>query len=139
MYAFTNPPWYVLLPDGFMLVAIIGLWVHWVRNSKQQFYLQDMLADTSRQLREASVHLKEAMWAIHELKRKKETAELDDTFGRTAPSQNMVHSTSGNATATQVLRMQREGHDVEKIARQLNTPPAQVRLLLKLHAGGTTS
>ncbi len=128
-----------LLSNGLMLIAIIGLWVLWFRNAKRQRYLQHMLAETSRQLRAASGHLEEAMQAIRELKRVEESSQAGVVSRRSVPLQEMHPSTGNNATVTQVLRMQREGHDVEEIASKLKTPPAQVRLLLKLHAAGNSA
>jgi len=128
---------FFLLSNGLMLIAIVGLWVLWLRNAKRQRYLQEMLAETSRQLRAATVHLEEAMQAIRELKQAETSNKPDNTSRGSTPLQEVRTSTNNNATVTQVLRMQREGHDVEEIATKLNTPPAQVRLLLKLHATGS--
>lgn len=136
MQALPSFSWYVLLPDGLMLMAIAGLWVSWMRNAKRQRRLQGMLADTSRQLRQASCHLEEAMRAIQELNQAKKSGGHGHTSGQTTSLRNVSCSGSGHATVAQVLRMQREGHDEEEIAAQLNTPTAQVRLLLKLHAAG---
>lgn len=132
-------PWYILLSNSFMLIAIGGLWMLWLRNAKRQRYLQDMLADTSRQLREATAHLEEAMRAIRELKQTEKSSESNGQSRRFIPTQDTQSPASNNAMVTQVLRMQREGHDVEEIAAKLKTPPAQVRLLLKLHTAGNHS
>ncbi len=120
-----------------MVIAIVGLWVAWMRNAKRQHRLQRMLADTSRQLQEASCHLEEAMLLIRELGQAKNMVGHDDTSGRAISPRGLSnHPAGGDTTVAQVLRMRREGHDAEEIAAQLDTPPAQVRLLLKLHAAG---
>jgi len=119
-----------MLLNGIMLVAITGLWFMWWRNAKRQRMVESMLADSARQLREATLHLQQAMELI------------DKSSGRTKPRQ---HKTSPshvqNAPAAQedtqithMLNMQREGKPVEDISRTLGLPLNQVKLMLKLHA-----
>jgi len=121
--------------DGIMVVAIAGLWIAWWRNVKRQRQVECMLADSARQLQEASQHLKLAMACINNSKKK--VASHQGAESRRQKETQATMAVPGDAQIAQVLRMQHEGTPAEDIASRLNLPLSQIKLALKLHAART--
>ena len=126
-----------MLLDGMMVVAIAGLWIVWWRNAKRQRHIEFMLADSTRQLQEASHHLRQAMAYINNTSKKKAASNQRTTDYHNEEKTLATIPVRGDTRVTQMLRMQREGMQAEDIANKLGLPLSQVRLALKLHASGT--
>jgi len=134
--------WLGLVIDAALVLGFFFLWLSWHRNGKRQQKLEQLLAETARQLEEATQHLSQATTSIEHLKRQ----EKGKTRRRTAqeiPSEQAVKPpavASQNSTqATMILRMKREGESAQTIAERLDMPLAQVKLLLKLHAASSAA
>ena len=122
-----------MLLDGVMLIAVTGLWLMWWRNAKRQRLVESMLADSVRQLHEASHHLQQAM----ELINKSTTSTKTPSHKASNRHVKKTPDVREDTQVAQMLNMQREGKPVENIATKLGLPPSQVRLMLKLHASRT--
>jgi len=57
-----------LMLDALLLIGIGALWIVWMRNGKRQQHLEQTLAETARQLQEASSHLEAATKQMAQLK-----------------------------------------------------------------------
>jgi len=119
-----------MLLEGIMLIAIAGLWFMWWRNAKRQRLVESMLADSARQLQEATLHLQQAMQLINK-STDSARPRPKETRSRTAEKDDVAKK---DARIEDMLSMQRDGRPVEDIARTLGLPLSQVRLMLKLHA-----
>lgn len=125
---------YSMLFNATMILAIIGLWVMWLRSANRQQHVETMLADTAKQLDEATFHLEQAMAHM------RESSEKPHTHGKDKPVQvldnpDMETSSTLEASHTaRMQRMQREGESLEDIANKLCIPLAQVKLMKKLQS-----
>lgn len=136
-----------LLIDIAVIAGLFALWLVWYRNGNRQKKLEQLLAETARQLDEATQHLNQATLMIDQLKRQEEKPRSAEPAAYREPVQKPVRNSPARAQeppvklppenstqATMVLRMHREGEEPEAIADRLDIPLAQVKLLLKLYA-----
>ncbi|OIO68429.1 MAG: hypothetical protein COW19_03800 [Zetaproteobacteria bacterium CG12_big_fil_rev_8_21_14_0_65_55_1124] len=119
-----------MLLNGIMLVAVAGLWFMWWLNAKRQRLVESMLADSARQLHEATLHLQQAM----ELINKSTDRAKPQQHKTTANHAQKAPAAQEETQIAQMLNMQGEGKPVEDISRRLGLPLNQVKLMLKLHA-----
>jgi len=119
-----------MLLDGTMLVAVAGLWLMWWLNAKRQRRVESMLADSTKQLHEASQHLQQAMELIE--KSTNNTKPRQQKIG--SERAQHISADQEETQITQMLNMQDEGKPVEHISRAVGLPLSQVKLMLKLHA-----
>jgi len=133
-YFLIPPNLYHMLFDGSMMLAIIGLWVMWLRSANRQRYVEAMLADTAKQLDKATFHLEQAMAHMRGVSEETHACEKNEPL---QPSDNPGMETASTLVASRVsrmLRMQREGESLEDMANKLGIPLAQVKLMQKLQA-----
>jgi len=64
----SNTGIFSLMLDALLLIGIGALWIVWMRNGKRQQHLEQTLAETARQLQEASSHLEAATKQMAQLK-----------------------------------------------------------------------
>ena len=131
-YFLIPPNFYSMLFDGMMMLAIIGLWVMWLRSANRQQHVEAMLADTAKQLDEATFHLEQAMAHMHASNKKPHTREKNKPVQALDKSDMETSSILEASHAARMLRMQREGESLEGIATRLGIPLAQVKLMQKL-------
>lgn len=137
-----------VLIDGVMVVAIIGLWWLWYTGRRRQEEIERKLEAASAELQEASKQLNALMPLLTELcdprpsppppSRSVVTPRKAQPAATSAPAAD-GGAAKGDARLAQVLRLRREGADAEEIARQVDLPLAQVKLLLRLHARSVES
>ncbi len=119
-----------MLLDGIMLVALAGLWFLWGHNAKRQRLVESMLADSAKQLHEATHHLQQAMELINQ-----STDRQGQQMHKTGPDRAQKKPASREDTKiSDMLNMQREGKSIEDISKKIGLPLSQVKLMLKLHA-----
>jgi len=119
-----------MLLDGIMLFAIAGLWFVWGRNAERQRLVESMLADSAKQLHEATHHLQQAMELINQ-----STDSQRQHMHKTGPDRVQKKAASReDSNITDMLNMQREGKSIEDISKHLGLPLNQVKLVLKLQA-----
>ncbi len=128
-----------LVIDGVMVVAMVGLWWLWLQNMRRQRDVELKLEAASAQLQEATEQLNALMPLLSELsdprpspRRREEPPERKAEVSP-PPEKNSVDTSSADTRLAQLLRLRREGMGAEEIARQIDMPLAQVRLLLRVH------
>ncbi len=146
--------------NGLIVCAIAGLWVLWYQQAGQRKKVEQMLAQASSELQEATLLLEQVMQQLPNMKENITTAPAPDAFAEKAaqqaiqqtaqqdqvniqakstarrkekPRKTSKQSTSTGQSAT-IMRLKREGLTAEDIANQLDMPIAQVRLMLLLQA-----
>lgn len=136
------PEWVKTAFDIVMLVAIMGMWLLWWRISRKQRAVETMLLEAAQELEVATSRLDEALEYIRRLKQamiaapQAEQYESKVSLEEKRPTEETSRYEPPSGQITQMLRMRREGKDIDAIAESLNLPKAQVKLLLKLHAAG---
>jgi len=139
-----------LLIDAVMVLAMVGLWWLWLKGSRRQREIELKLDAASAQLQEASKQLNDLMPLLSELcdprpspappsrsvVAPRATAAPDRPA---APRQGSSSAGADDARLARLLRLRREGLDAEQIARQIDLPLAQVKLLLRVHAESVES
>ncbi len=115
-----------------MVAAVAALWVLWWRNTRRQRRIEAMLAGSSRQLHEATLLLEQAMSHI-EAAKERETGADQTRQIRDAPKTASRQQSSAEKCRL-IPEMERAGKSQEEIARELNMPLGQVRLLSRLYA-----
>ncbi|HKJ83555.1 MAG TPA: hypothetical protein VJ961_06010 [Mariprofundaceae bacterium] len=139
--------WINLLFDVVMLLAVSGMWLLWWRTSRKQRMIETMLLEASHELEVATSRLGESLEYIRRLKQESAVARpeprgLDErvlvkrSIAPEAEYKQAKKESPPSGHITQMLRMRREGKEIDAIAEALNLPKAQVKLLLKLHAAG---
>jgi len=130
--------WLGLVIDTALVFGFFFLWLSWHRNGKRQQKLEQLLAETARQLEEATQHLSQATKSIEQLKRQEQSKPRAPQPTRTKqPVQAPAIASQNSTQASMILRMKREGESPQTIAERLDMPLAQVKLLLKLHAASS--
>ena len=136
--------------DGGMVIAMIGLWLLWLQSSRRQRAVELKLDAASAQLQEASEQLNALMPLLAEMvdprpsppppSRTVVEGHQPASQPRGEPSvdhnSRAVHEDGGQAKLSRLLCLNREGVGAEQIARQLDMPLAQVKLLLQVHRKG---
>jgi len=148
-----------MLLDGLLILIMLGLWWLWWQQSQHRKKIETNLSDAASQLQQATLMLDEALHHIERLQQHEIAAEPKATpVTSNAPAKTVnkkkqayaysgdkdAYSPTGKKTghvsvpqessqAAQILRMQREGETAEQIAKNLNMPLAQVKLMLMLH------
>jgi len=139
----NNNQWISLFIDIGLIAGLIALWLIWFRNGQRQQRLEQLLAETARQLDEATLHLQQATRIIEQLKQREDqtrettAAPKEPNIKRAVQKPRATEEAKlppeNSSQATMVLRMHREGEEPESIADRLDIPLAQVKLLLKLY------
>jgi hypothetical protein len=135
------PEWAKIAFDAIMLVAVMGMWLLWWRISRKQRVVETMLLEAAQELEVATSRLDEALEYIQRLKQAVAASQTEPHASKTPPEEKRPAEEASrheppSGQITQMLRMRREGKDIDAIAEILNLPKAQVKLLLKLHAAG---
>ncbi|MDX8396546.1 MAG: hypothetical protein R8K22_09045 [Mariprofundaceae bacterium] len=120
-----------MLFDGLLIIAVLGLWLAWLKQNQQQSMIENKLSEAAAQLQDATQLLDQALGKIADLKISDVSTQkkLEKSESNSHANQQPV---SEDAQLAQILRMQREGESPEDIAQKLDTPLAQVKLLLML-------
>jgi len=131
-----------LVIDGGMVIAMVGLWLLWLQGSRRQQAVELKLDAASAQLKEASAQLNALMPLL---------ADMVDPRPSPAPASRAVvepqqqtrtpveeevvpkADAGGDARLSRLLCLSREGMAAENIARKLDMPLAQVKLLLQVN------
>lgn len=143
--------------DAVLILSVAGLWLLWWRQLKQRQNIEQMLAEASTQLQEATLMLNQALVQLRDLQSQGESKDVVSTLtdrtdplekerlqqrikekvrdGVTVGVEEKNQSTANISQVAQMLRLQREGATPEKIAQQLNVPLAQIKLMLMLQSG----
>ncbi|MES0371998.1 MAG: hypothetical protein ABUK11_06925 [Mariprofundaceae bacterium] len=146
-----------MLFDIVLILSVAGLWILWWRQVKQRRNIEQMLAEASTQLQEATLMLNQALVQIQDLQPQSESENIAPiaagsagnmlekeqlkqkirekvSEGVTVGLEEQSQSTANISQVAQMLRLQREGATPEKIAQQLNIPLAQIKLMLMLQS-----
>jgi len=134
-----------MIIDGAMVVAMVGIWILWLRGSRRQDAIERKLEAASAQLEEASAQLNVLMPMIRDLADPRPTPTRFPTKIETGAAQEKsppkpepeVKKSDLGSQLSRLLCLHREGAKPESIARQLDIPLAQVKLLLQVHGGGS--
>ena len=118
---------YGIVFDVLLIIAVAGLWIVWWRNLNSLHKTKLLLADSIRQLEEASTQLKQAMEHIRALEKEKRPEHPSEKHH--IPDAD----TSAETILMRTLRLHRDGVSDEEIAGSLNIPINQVHLILKMH------
>jgi len=121
------------ITDMLVIIAVAGLWIVWWRNLNRLHKTECLLADSIRQLDQASSQLQQAMDHIRALENKKRIAEESRIKNPPGPRPAPAANPSADTILVRTLRLQREGKPDEEIAGSLGIPVNQVRLMLKMH------
>lgn len=150
-----------MLFDIVLILSVAGLWILWWRQLKQRQNIEQMLAEASTQLQEATLMLNQALVQIRNLQPQDKSEEVVLSMasrasnplekeqlkqkiqekvrnGVTVGVEEQSQSTANISQVAQMLRLQREGVTPEKIAQQLNVPLAQIKLMLMLQSSPKT-
>lgn len=135
------PEWINTVFDVVMLLAVMGMWLLWWRTSRKQRMIETMLLEAAKELETATARLGESFESIRRLKREIDASQAVSREEALEPPKKVSteaksEQKSASGQITQMLRMRREGKDIDAIAESLNLPKAQVKLLLRLHAAG---
>ncbi|MDQ6951121.1 MAG: hypothetical protein Q9M26_05595 [Mariprofundales bacterium] len=135
-----------ILIDGAMMLALGGMWLLWLRGSRRQDAIEHKLEAASAELEEASSQLNALMPMIRDLADPRPSPlpsrhKARQVASNPAPAEPPPASKEGGAGSqlSRLLCLHREGVAPEKIARQLDMPLAQVKLLLQVHCGAEKS
>ena len=131
--------------DGGMVIAMIGLWLLWLQSSRRQRDVELKLDAASAQLQEASEQLNALMPLLAEMADPRPSPPPPSrevvAGSKPAPKQEPQRGSAGDggggqAKLARLLCLNREGMGAEQIARELDMPLAQVKLLLQVHGRG---
>ncbi len=142
-----------ILLDAVLILAVIGLWVLWWGQIKQRQKIEGMLTEASTQLQEATLMLNQALVQIQDLQSRDRpedavsarSSKATEPVAEEQPGQKIEekvqagvesqsHASANISQVAQMLRLQREGETPEKIARKLDLPLAQIKLMLMLQS-----
>ncbi len=137
-----------LVIDGVMVIAMVGLWLLWLQASRRQREVELKLDAASAQLQEASEQLNALMPLLAEMADPRPSPPPPSrevvVGSRPAPQPDPRRDTTsqgdrGQAKLARLLCLKREGMAAEQIARELDLPLAQVKLLLQVHGNSAPS
>lgn len=120
--------------DLLIVGGIMVLWVMWRRSAARQQMVEAMLQDAARQLDEAGRTLSEALAQIERLQDAAPQAAEQPAAAAAKPEAQEPLS----EPVARMLAMHGQGASDESIARELEMPLAQVRLMIRLHSSGMT-
>jgi len=151
-----------MLLDGLLLLVMAALWWMWWQQARQRKHVETKLAEAAAQLQEATRMLDEALQHMTHLQASESDAQaepekvLDKDVQLSFSTQSLsmseaykkndqphraskpkvvnpaIENVGQSSQSAQILRMQREGESVERIASKMNIPLAQVKLMLML-------
>jgi len=127
-----------LVIDGGMVIAMVGLWLLWLQGSRRQLAVELKLDAASAQLQEASAQLNALMPLLAEMVDPRPSpppasrAVVEPQKKVKAPVEEEVDA-KVDARLSRLLCLSREGVTAAQIARQLDMPLAQVKLLLQVN------
>ncbi|MDQ6963693.1 MAG: hypothetical protein Q9M13_02095 [Mariprofundales bacterium] len=136
-----------LVIDGVMVIAMVGLWLLWLQGSRRQHAVELKLEAASAQLKEASAQLNALMPLLAEMTDPRpspapasrevvapQSVETQPKPKATKAKERSAVDDDGDARLARLLCLSREGATAEQIARQLDMPLAQVKLLLQVNS-----
>jgi len=135
-----------LVIDGGMAIAMVGLWLLWLQGARRQRAVELKLDAASAQLKEASEQLNALMPLLADMvdprpspaPASREVINPTETSKSSAKvvvaEPNPTSNGAGQAKLSRLLCLSREGVEANQIARQLDMPLAQVKLLLQVHS-----
>jgi len=136
-----------LIIDGGMVIAMVGLWLLWLQAFRRQRAVELKLDAASAQLQEASAQLNALMPLLADITDprsspppvSREVVEPRQTIKGPVEDESIANADAGHARLSRLLCLNREGLNVQQIARQLDMPLAQVTLLLQVHSKSVES
>jgi len=127
-------PSFGVLIDALVILAITGLWLAWWRNLNRLHKTEILLAESIRQLDQASYQLKQALDHIRALEKQERSGKEKQEAAKPVRKQAALDAEpSDNLVLVRTLHLQRQGKSDEEIAGSLSIPINQVRLMLKMH------
>ncbi len=141
--------------DGGLVLAILGLWVMWYQQAGQRKKVEAMLEHASLELQQATTLLDQVMAQLPALQKQQldvapqpvasKQVRQDKQAIEKVSQQDQVNISVQKLKASlpkskfqdanvsaQIMRLKREGLSMEGIAKHLELPVAQVRLILLL-------
>lgn len=146
--------WVSVAFDVVLVAAIIGLWVAWLIQVKQRKKVELLLRQASADLQAATTLLHQVMCQMPKHESATTTAEVAKQTTSAQEQEHMQRNVQklqtaslkqkvakdqpqDSSMATKIMRLNREGLDMQSIAQQLSLPLAQVRLMLLLQTPKT--
>ncbi|PCI02894.1 MAG: hypothetical protein COB79_01555 [Zetaproteobacteria bacterium] len=140
--------------NGVLVVAILGLWGMWFYQGRQRKKVESLLKQASADLQQATMLLDQVMTQMTNIERDKASQIIarsaqEDKQATPKPSvtrrnhqqlkqprakvkPTTTHAPQEVNLAAKIMRLKREGLDMQRIAQTLSLPIAQVRLMLLL-------
>ncbi|MDX8412637.1 MAG: hypothetical protein R8J85_00975 [Mariprofundales bacterium] len=130
-----------LVIDGGMVIAMVGLWLLWMQGVRRQKAVELKLDAASAQLKEASAQLNALMPLLADMvdprpspePASRSVVEPQKQVKPVVEEEVAPKADAGDARLSRLLCLSREGMSAEKIARKLDMPLAQVKLLLQVN------